>query len=177
MNKRTMLENKPRKFLCIANSSEHILAVPSAQPFSPAQGSPGRRVPQSSRQDCWKCRRLIFQACKPAPAPQLLGTPGGQKTHRPVTQCVSGALRQASCTADQGCLELLPPFKNQPSAEIMSIISGDPALGQGFSVTTPTCQGTCRGTPAPGQDSSKGALRQNKAERRGKHLSGFKTRR
>ena len=50
----------------------------------------------------------------------------------------------------------------------MSIISGDPALGQGFSVTTPTCQGTCRGTPAPGQDSSKDALKREQSREEGK---------
>ena len=145
--------------------------------IQPRPGLSWKMSPPIQQASLLEMKKADLSSMRAAPAPRLLGTPGGQKTHRPVMQHVSGALRQASCTADQGCLELLPPFKNQPSAEIMSIISGDPVLEQGFSVTTPTCQGTCRGTPALGQDSSKGALRQNKAERRGKHLSGFKTRR
>lgn len=45
---------------------------------------------------------------------------------------------------------------------------GDLALGQGFSVITPTCQGTCGGTPAPGQDPSKGTLKTEQSRAEGK---------
>lgn len=73
MNKRTMLENKPQRFLHVANSSEPVLPVILAQPFASAQPSAllQVRVPQSTTHACWKsCKvpgagNLILQASEP----------------------------------------------------------------------------------------------------------------
>lgn len=56
MNKRTMLENKSRWFLCIANSPEHI-PLPALRP-SRGFSSKTQQAPQSNTHRPWQCRKV-----------------------------------------------------------------------------------------------------------------------